>query len=138
MSRLADATRPVRHFRRPREYPFTAEQRNQTTILFGGLTTAHDTLIEAVFESCGYRCQRLPTADLAAFHRGRQYCNTGQCNPTYFTVASVLGVLERLEASGMSRAAIIAVAAARSSTGSSASAASASSCSDVPTTTTLA
>jgi predicted nucleotide-binding protein (sugar kinase/HSP70/actin superfamily) len=97
----------VLHFRRPQERPFTADQRDQTTILFGGLTTTHDTLIESVFDSCGYRCQRLPTADLAAFHRGRQYCNTGQCNPTYFSVGSLLGALDQLEASGMSRAAII-------------------------------
>jgi len=29
---------PVRHFKRPVERPFTAEERGKVTILFGGLT----------------------------------------------------------------------------------------------------
>ena len=92
-----------RHFRRPLERPFTAAERGTTTILFGGLTRAHDRLIETAFHACGYRCRRLPTPDLAAFHLGREYCNTGQCNPTYFTIGSLLRTLLELEAQGYSR-----------------------------------
>ena len=97
----------VEHYRRPIERPFTIAERDTTTILFGGLTGAHDRLIEAVFHACGYRCQRLPTPDLAAFHLGREYCNTGQCNPTYFTVGNLLRMLLQLEARGYSRRQII-------------------------------
>ncbi len=39
----------VQHFRRPVERPFTAEERQRVTILFGGLTWKHEKLIEAVF-----------------------------------------------------------------------------------------
>ena len=97
----------VQHYRRPVERPFTADQRDSTTILFGGLTDAHDRLIEAVFHACGYRCQRLPTPDLMAFHLGREYCNTGQCNPTYFTVGNLLRTLLQLERQGYARDQII-------------------------------
>ena len=95
------------HYHRPVERPFTATERETTTILFGGLTGAHDRLIEAVFHACGYRCRRLPTPDLAAFHLGREYCNTGQCNPTYFTIGCLLGTLLEFEAQGYPRQQII-------------------------------
>jgi hypothetical protein len=96
-----------RHYHRPDERPFTADERDRTTILFGGITPAHERLIEAVFHACGYRCRRLPTPDLASFHLGREYCNTGQCNPTYFTIGCLLGMLLELEAEGYSRQHII-------------------------------
>jgi len=96
-----------RHYRRPDERPFTVAERDRTTLLFGGLTPTHERLIEAAFQAGGYRLQRLPTPDLAAFHLGREYCNTGQCNPTYFTIGSLLGALFDLEARGYSRREII-------------------------------
>lgn len=96
-----------RHYHRPLERPFTADERDRTTILFGGLTCTHERLIEAVFHACGYRARRLPPPDLAAFHLGREYCNTGQCNPTYFTIGSLLGTLLQLEAQGHSRQQIV-------------------------------
>ena len=105
MSRYEMVTRG--HFRRPAEHPFTADQRERTTILFGGLTAAHERLIEAVFHGSGYRCRRLPSPTLAAFHLGREYCNPGQCNPTYFTIGSLLTELRDLEAQGYSRERII-------------------------------
>ncbi|MFY9909218.1 MAG: hypothetical protein WCF22_18280 [Candidatus Sulfotelmatobacter sp.] len=35
----------VQHFRRPEERPFTAEERQRVTILFGGLTWKHEKFI---------------------------------------------------------------------------------------------
>lgn len=93
---------PVQHFRRPAERPFTAEERGRVTILFGGLTWKHDQLIQAVFEGAGYRSQRLPTPDLNAFHIGKQFGNTGQCNPAYFTVGNLIRYLRGLEVHGVS------------------------------------
>src|SRR5262249_44656281 len=66
------------HFRRPVERAFTAEQRAHTTILFGGFTWKHEELIRAVFQGCGYRCERLPVPDVAAFQIGKEYGNDGQ------------------------------------------------------------
>ena len=62
----------ARHYHRPVERPFTAAERDTIMILFGGLTSPHDRLIEAVFHGCGYRCRRLSTPDLASFHLGRE------------------------------------------------------------------
>jgi predicted nucleotide-binding protein (sugar kinase/HSP70/actin superfamily) len=99
--------RPIEHFRRPAERPFTAEERDRVTILFGGLTWKHERLIERVFRGCGYRCQMLPNPDLAAFQTGKEYGNNGQCNPAYFTVGNLIRFLQSLEAQGRSRQEIL-------------------------------
>ncbi|MDT8067591.1 MAG: activator of (R)-2-hydroxyglutaryl-CoA dehydratase [Terriglobia bacterium] len=96
-----------RHFHRPVERPFTAEERGKITILFGGLSLKHEKVIHAVFEGCGYRCEILPTANVAAFQLGKEYGNNGQCNPTYFTVGNLVQYLQGLEARGVSRQEII-------------------------------
>ncbi|MFQ5694615.1 MAG: activator of (R)-2-hydroxyglutaryl-CoA dehydratase [Terriglobia bacterium] len=105
--REAGLSETQHHFRRPSEKPFTAQERGRVTILFGGLTWKHDNLIKAVFEGSGYRCQNIPTSDVAAFQLGKQYGNNGQCNPTYFTVGNLIQYLQRLEARGLSRQEIL-------------------------------
>jgi predicted nucleotide-binding protein (sugar kinase/HSP70/actin superfamily) len=98
---------PVQHFRRPVERPFTAEERGHVTILFGGLTWKHERFIEAVFRGNGYRFDRLPTPDGAAFQIGKEYADNGLCNPAYFTIGNLIQHLERLEARGLSRQQIL-------------------------------
>jgi predicted nucleotide-binding protein (sugar kinase/HSP70/actin superfamily) len=95
------------HFRRPLERPFTGDERSKVTILFGGLSLKHEKVIHAVFEGCGYRCEILPTANVAAFQLGKEYGNNGQCNPTYFTVGNLVQYLQGLEAKGIPRQEII-------------------------------
>jgi len=110
-SRLAQAAglleKPIEHFRRPMERPFTAEERDRVTILFGGFTWKHERFIEAVFRGCGYRFQMLPNPGVAAFQTGKEYGNNGQCNPTYFTVGNLIEFLRSLEARGLSRQEIL-------------------------------
>ena len=98
---------PPRHFTRPVERPFTAAERDRVTILIGGLTWKHDALLEAAFESAGYRVEVMPTPDVAAFQLGKEHGNNGQCNPTYFMVGHLIKFLQGLEARGMSRQDII-------------------------------
>jgi predicted nucleotide-binding protein (sugar kinase/HSP70/actin superfamily) len=95
------------HFRRPVERPFLAQERENVTILFGGLTSKHEALIQAVFQGNGYRCERLPTPNAAACQLGKEYGNNGQCNPSYFTLGSLIQFLQSLRAGGMSRQDII-------------------------------
>ena len=71
------------------------------TILFGGFTWKHEDLIRAVFQGCGYRCEKLPVPDVAAFQTGKEYGNNGQCNPTYFTVGNLVQYLQFLEKEGI-------------------------------------
>jgi hypothetical protein len=58
------------HFHRPVERAFTADERSRVTILFGGFTWKHEDLIRAVFQGCGYNCEKLPVPDVAGFQTG--------------------------------------------------------------------
>jgi predicted nucleotide-binding protein (sugar kinase/HSP70/actin superfamily) len=98
---------PPGHYRRPAERPFVAAERSTTTILFGGLTVRHEALIQAGLEGSGYLCEHLPQPDFEALQLGREYGNSGQCNPAYFTIGSLLKYLKALEARGLTRRQII-------------------------------
>src|SRR5437773_3241604 len=99
--------KPVQHFRRPEERPFTKSQRDKTTILFGGLTWKHEKLVHGALESLGYRCEAVPVPNKKAFQLGKEYGNNGQCNPTYFTVGNLVEYLQNLEEKGMNKQEII-------------------------------
>src|SRR5215207_4619230 len=81
---------------RPVEHRFTVSQRPHTTVLYGGLTWKHEELIHGALEGLGYRPEALPCPDVAAFQKGKEYGNNGQCNPTYFTVGNLVQYLEWL------------------------------------------
>jgi len=95
------------HFNKPVENPFTASQRANTTLLFGGLTWKHEYLIHGALEGLGYKCEAVPTPNVEAFQLGKEYGNNGQCNPTYFTVGNLVQHLQSLEEKGLSRQDII-------------------------------
>jgi predicted nucleotide-binding protein (sugar kinase/HSP70/actin superfamily) len=95
------------HFKRPVENLFTKGQREHTTVLFGGLTWKHEQLVHGALEGLGYKCQAIPTPNVAAFQLGKEYGNNGQCNPTYFTVGNLVQFLQGLENQGQSRQEII-------------------------------
>jgi predicted nucleotide-binding protein (sugar kinase/HSP70/actin superfamily) len=85
-----------KHFRRPEENPFTKDERDRVTVLFGGLTMRHEQLILAGLEGLGYKVGLVPTPIKADFQAGKEYGNNGQCNPTYFTVGALVNYLKRL------------------------------------------
>jgi len=72
---------------------FTKAQRANVTLLIGGLTIAHDYLIEGGLKGIGYNVQMLDCPDNAAFQAGKEFGNRGQCNPTYFTVGNLVQYL---------------------------------------------
>jgi len=106
LRRIAGLDQP-NHFHRPVERAFTAEQRKHVTILFGGFTWKHEDLIRAVFQGCGYRCEKVPVPTVAAFQIGKEFGNNGQCNPTYFTVGNLVQYLQFLEKEGLTREQIL-------------------------------
>src|SRR5580693_5572718 len=65
------------HFHRPVERAFKADERSRVTILFGGFTWKHEDLIRAVFQGCGYNCEKLPVPDVAGFQTGKEFGNNG-------------------------------------------------------------
>jgi predicted nucleotide-binding protein (sugar kinase/HSP70/actin superfamily) len=91
------AVEKVRQYRRPVEQPLTRSARDQMTILFGGLTLPHEALIQAGMEGQGYRVQRLPTPTRIDCQVGKEFCNPGQCNPSYFTVGTLINYLKQLQ-----------------------------------------
>ncbi|MBW5446932.1 2-hydroxyglutaryl-CoA dehydratase [Cohnella sp. CFH 77786] len=75
---------------------FLAKDKTSTTILFGGLTMAHDYLVEGALQGLGYRVQHLDCPDNESLRYGKEFGNRGQCNPTYFTVGNLIKHLHYL------------------------------------------
>ncbi|MBK9974209.1 MAG: 2-hydroxyglutaryl-CoA dehydratase [Planctomycetes bacterium] len=87
----------TRQFTRPEERPFLKQTRESTTILFGGLTVAHDQLIQQAVRGLGYKVQPLDVPDNKALTIGKEFGNRGQCNPTYYTVGNLVKFLQDLK-----------------------------------------
>jgi predicted nucleotide-binding protein (sugar kinase/HSP70/actin superfamily) len=75
---------------------FFAKDKDTTTILFGGLTMAHDYLVEGALAGLGYRVNHLACPDTESLRYGKEFGNRGQCNPTYFTVGNLIKHLTHL------------------------------------------
>ena len=75
---------------------FSAKERPHTTILVGGLTIAHDFLVEGALKGLGYNCRALECPDNDSLRHGKEFGNVSQCNPTYFTVGNLVKELCRL------------------------------------------
>jgi predicted nucleotide-binding protein (sugar kinase/HSP70/actin superfamily) len=88
--RLGIEEAPVEHWHDPNPQVFTRDERDTTTILLGGLTIAHDTLMTAALSGLGYKLKPLACPDLEALRFGKEFGNRGQCNPTYFTVGNLI------------------------------------------------
>jgi len=88
---MNDITPEDYHAYKPR--PFTATERQDTTILFGGLHWRADRALEGVFENCGYRARRLPAATREDLLKGRELADIGQCCPTTFTTGNLANFL---------------------------------------------
>ncbi|MCG5540461.1 MULTISPECIES: activator of (R)-2-hydroxyglutaryl-CoA dehydratase [unclassified Halorhodospira] len=87
-----------RHYRRPAERPFTREERDRVTLLFGSLSVAHDRLLTAAVRGLGYHAEAIPTPERGDLQTGRELCNNGQCNPVYFVAGALINHLERRRA----------------------------------------
>ena len=69
---------------------FFAKDKESTTILFGGLTMAHDYLVEGALAGLGYHVKHMDCPDTDSLRYGKEFGNRGQCNPTYFTVGNLI------------------------------------------------
>ncbi|HUR36065.1 MAG TPA: hypothetical protein VM032_19820, partial [Vicinamibacterales bacterium] len=73
--------------------PFLREEREQTTLLCGGLNWRAERLAQAALENLGYQVQILPTATREDLLTGRELADIGQCSPTSFTTGNLANVL---------------------------------------------
>jgi len=94
--RLGLETNPRQQWFDSNPKEFRREQRESTTILFGGLSLAQDTLVSAALDGIGYQTEALPCPNAEALRFGREFGNRGQCNPTYFTVGNLIRRLTHL------------------------------------------
>jgi len=87
---------------------FAASQRPETTLLLGGLTMAHDYLVEAGLKGIGYKARMLEVPDHESLRYGKEFGNRGQCNPTYFTVGNLVKSLDEIrEAEGLTHQQVV-------------------------------
>lgn len=75
---------------------FLLKDKATTTVLFGGLTMAHDYLVAGALGGLGYRVKHLDCPDNESLRFGKEFGNRGQCNPTYFTVGNLIKYLHHL------------------------------------------
>jgi predicted nucleotide-binding protein (sugar kinase/HSP70/actin superfamily) len=71
----------------------TKKERSNVTILVSGLTAAQDFFVEGALRGLGYKVKFFGMADNAGLQVGKEFGNRGQCNPTYFTVGSLVKYL---------------------------------------------
>jgi predicted nucleotide-binding protein (sugar kinase/HSP70/actin superfamily) len=60
------------------------------TLLISGLTAAQDFLVEGALGGLGYKVQYFGMSDNRGLQAGKEFGNRGQCNPTYYTVGSLV------------------------------------------------
>src|SRR6187551_940396 len=80
-------------YRAYKPQPFTREERDKVTILFGNLHWRAERVMQGVFSNLGYRTQILPTATRADLPAGREVADIGQCCPTSFTTGNLVNTL---------------------------------------------
>lgn len=89
-------------YKRPINSPFLKKDIDTTTILLGGLSYAGDQFLVSGLIALGYKAHPLAQADSQAMELGKEFCDAGLCNPTYFTVGNLLKFLEGERAKGKS------------------------------------
>ncbi len=83
-------------------------EKAKITILMAGLTAAQDFLVEGALKGLGYHVQTIGMADNAGLQTGKEFGNRGQCNPTYFTVGTLVKhLIDLRDIHGLSTEAII-------------------------------
>lgn len=99
-------TATLEPYRTYKPRPFTKQERDQVTILFGGLHWRAERVLQAVFENRGYRARVLPTASREDLLTGRELADIGQCCPTSFVTGNLANFL-RSEAKRIGRDAVV-------------------------------
>ncbi len=69
---------------------FTMEERSHVTVLSTGLPENTIKLLRSALKPVGIKFRPLETPGNKALAFGKEYGNRGQCNPTYFTVGSLI------------------------------------------------
>jgi len=85
----------VQHYQAYRPRPFTREQRENTTVLFGGLTWKHERIMQGALHNLKYKAEPLPNIAREDLDAGKELIDVGACCPTIFTTGSLVNFLKQ-------------------------------------------
>jgi predicted nucleotide-binding protein (sugar kinase/HSP70/actin superfamily) len=86
---------PVKHYEAYRPKPFTREERDTTTLLFGGLTWKHERMMQGALHNLKYKAEPLPNIAREDLDAGKELIDVGACCPTIFTTGSLVNFLKK-------------------------------------------
>src|SRR3990170_1295470 len=84
----------IAHYTAYKPRPFTREERETTTILFGGLTWKHERLVQGALHNLNYKAEPLPNIARADLDAGKEMIDVGACCPTIFTTGNLVNFLK--------------------------------------------
>src|SRR5215471_2985532 len=88
----------VKHYTAYTPRPFTRDERDTVTMLYGGLTWKHERLIQGVFHNLAYKAEPLPNVARADLDAGKELIDVGACCPTTFVTGNLVNFLKAKEA----------------------------------------
>ncbi len=84
----------VTHYTAYKPRPFTREERESVTILYGGLTWKHERIIQGALHNLNYNAEPLPNIARADLDAGKELIDVGACCPTIFTTGNLVNFLK--------------------------------------------
>lgn len=85
----------INHYSAYKPRPFTREERDNVTILYGGLTWKHERLIQGAMHNLKYKAEPLPNIARDDLDAGKELIDVGACCPTIFTTGSLVNFLKK-------------------------------------------
>ena len=94
MATATQATQSVNHYTAYKPRPFTRAEREQVTILFGGLTWKHERLVQGALHNLNYNAMPLPNINRSDLDAGKELIDVGACCTTIFTTGNLVNFLK--------------------------------------------
>jgi predicted nucleotide-binding protein (sugar kinase/HSP70/actin superfamily) len=85
----------LNHYTAYKPRPFTREEREKVTILYGGLTWKHERMVQGVMHNLKYNAEPLPNIAREDLDAGKELIDVGACCPTIFTTGSLVNFLKK-------------------------------------------
>ena len=85
----------ISHYTAYKPRPFKKEERDNVTLLYGGLTWKHERLMQGALRNMKYNAQPLPNIAREDLDAGKELIDVGACCPTIFTTGSLVNFLKK-------------------------------------------
>ena len=91
---MGNAQAPVAHYTAYKPRPFSRNERESVTLLYGGLTWKHERLLQGVFHNLHYNAEPLPNVARTDLDAGKELIDVGACCPTTFVTGNLVNFLK--------------------------------------------